>query len=301
MGLVRCALTVPYNAQVDEELLEAVAEATGKEFSRYGSGGFGTEVLATLYSSESGEQIIEATAVEVPAKAVLIRAEDAEAAVAIRQVVGDRLGGWDEHMIRAQIDTRPGSDPQILVGLAMAVGGAPISQESHDLLQRAATSRDKNVRGMAEYALRVAADLQDVPMVRKEQEREVAEVLRPARPVDGDEDWVTARPGVPGRQIPRPVTWLRATATIDAVMRRCSDDLDWFLEVVPYTYEIWQESIWITDDGRTAIHAIEHPALDAVYVAVHGGDTAVVVAVLTESGDLIPIDGPPASFRRTGP
>lgn len=75
----------------------------------------------------------------------------------------------------------------------MAVGGAPISQESHDLLRRAAASRDKNVRGMAEYALRVAVDLQDVPMVRKEQEREVAEALRPAAltesgdltPIDG--------------------------------------------------------------------------------------------------------------------
>jgi hypothetical protein len=76
MILIRCALAVPYDAQVDEELLEAVAEATGKKFFRYGGGGFGPEVLATLYSSESGEQIIEATAVEVPAKAVLIRAKD---------------------------------------------------------------------------------------------------------------------------------------------------------------------------------------------------------------------------------
>jgi hypothetical protein len=34
----------------------AVAEATGKKFFLYGSGGFGIEVLATLYSSASGER-----------------------------------------------------------------------------------------------------------------------------------------------------------------------------------------------------------------------------------------------------
>jgi hypothetical protein len=301
MGLVRCALVVPYDADVDEELLEAVAAATGKRFSRYGSGGFGVEVLATLYSSEAGEQIIEATAVEVPTKAVLIRAEGVEAAVAIRQVVGDRLGGWDEHMIRARIDARPGGDPRMLVGLAMAAGGAPISPESRDLLSRAAASRDRNVRGLAEYALRVAADLQDVPMVRKEEERGLPEALRPAGPVDGDEDWVTARPGVPARQIPRPVAWLRGTADIIAVMIECGDDLDWFHEVCPRTDETFQEDIWITADGRTAVHAIEHPALDAPYAAVHGVDTAAVLAALTGSGDLVPIDGPPASLHLTAP
>lgn len=301
MGLVRCGLAVPYDARVDEELLDAVAEATGKEFSRYGSGGFGIEVLATLYSSEAGDQIIEATAIEVAAKAVLIRAGDADGAVAIRQVIGDRLGGWDEHMMRDQVDPQFGGDPRYLVGLAMAVGGAPITPESHDLLRRAAASRDESVRGMAEYALRVAAELRDVPMIMKEQAREIPEALRPAQPVDGDQDWVTARPGVAGRQIPRPVTWLRATAAIDAVLRQCGDDLDWFLEVVPRTHETWKETIWVTDDGRTAIHAIEHPALDAAHVAVHGADAAVVVAALDASGDLVPLDGPPTSLHHTSP
>lgn len=55
MNLVRCALAVPYDAQVNEELLEAVAEATGK--NSFGTAaGVGIEVLATLYSSESGER-----------------------------------------------------------------------------------------------------------------------------------------------------------------------------------------------------------------------------------------------------
>ncbi|GLY89631.1 hypothetical protein [Actinoallomurus iriomotensis] len=171
-------------------------------------------MLATLYSSESGEQIIEATAVEVPAKAVLIRAEDAEAAVAVRQRRADPGRACDGGRWSADLAGKPGPAP----------AGRRVSRQER-----------------ARY----------------------------------------------GR--------------VRLAISRCSDDPDWFLEVVPYTYETWQETIWITDDGRTAIHIIEHPALDAAHVAVHGADTAVVVAAFAETGDLARINGPPASLHRTGP
>ncbi|MGH3728133.1 MAG: hypothetical protein ACRDTU_05210 [Micromonosporaceae bacterium] len=140
---------------------------------------------------------------------MLIRTKEAEDAVAIRQLVGDRLGGWSEQMIRAQLEAHPDGDPEAMVALAMAAGGGPIQQESLDLLRRAADGGDAKASGLAAYALQVAVDLAEPPIIRREQEHDLAEVLRPERPVDGDEGWVTARVGVPGRAIPREVTWLR--------------------------------------------------------------------------------------------
>ncbi|MGH3658820.1 MAG: hypothetical protein ACRDUA_19365, partial [Micromonosporaceae bacterium] len=63
---------------------------------------------------------------------MLIRTKEAEDAVAIRQLVGDRLGGWSEQMIRAQLEAHPDGDPEAMVALAMAAGGGPIQQESLD-------------------------------------------------------------------------------------------------------------------------------------------------------------------------
>ncbi|WP_461007972.1 hypothetical protein [Streptomyces capparidis] len=261
---------------------------------------FGIEVLATLYSDETGDLLIEAQAVEVPVKAVLVRTAVPEDAVAIRQVVGDRLHGWSEQMIRAQIDAEPDGDSQLMVALAMAVGGGPIEQESLDLLQRATMVDDEKVRGLAEYALQVAADLAGPPIVRKVEERELADVLQPQARVDDGDDWVTARPGVSGRQIPRPVTWLRGSDASKAIAA-CSWDDDWFIEVAGDTRSDWYEDIWITEDGRTAIHKIEHPALDGVHIAVHGMDMTAVVAALGEAGDLEVLDAPPDCLPRTAP
>jgi hypothetical protein len=255
---------------------------------------FGTEVLATLYSDQAGDLLIQTQAVEVPVKAVLVRTSVPEDAIAIRQAVGDQLRGWSEQMIRAQLEAEPGGDPQVMVALAMATGAGPIEQESLDLLQHAAAVDDEKVRGLAEYALQVAADLADPPIVRKHKKPKLAEVLHPQAPADEGEgeDWVTARPGVRGRQIPRPVTWLRgsdASKAIDA----CSWDDDWFIEVAGDTRSDWDEEIWITEDERTAIHRIEHPALDGAHIAVHGRGTAAVVTALGEAGDLEVLDTPP--------
>ncbi|AZM46314.1 hypothetical protein DMB38_11225 [Streptomyces sp. WAC 06738] len=300
MARVRCALVVPHDAHVDEELLQAVAMASGKEFSVDASGMFGIEVLATLYSDEAGDLLIEAQAVEVPVKAVLVRTAVPEDAVAIRQVVGDRLHGWSEQMIRARIEAEPDGDPQLMVALAMAVGGGSIEQESLSLLQRAAVVDDEKVRGLAAYALQVAADLADPPIVRKEEERELADVLRPRAPVDDGDDWVTARPGISGRQIPRPVTWLRGADASKAITE-CSWDDDWLMEVAGDTRSDWYEDIWITENQRTAIHKIEHPALGGVHIAVHGMDTTAIVAALGMKGDLEVLDTPPDCLPRTAP
>jgi hypothetical protein len=298
MGKVRCALAVRYDAGIDEDLLRAVAEETGREFSPYGSGMFGTEVLATLYSDASGGLLIEAEAIEVPVKAVLVWTEEAEHAVAVRQVVGDRLRGWSEQMIRGQIESEPDGDPQVMVALAMATGGGPMQRESVDLLQRAAASDDERVCVTAEYALRVAADLQDPPVVKKEAVRELPEVLRSGTAVDGPERWVTARAGVGGRQIPRPVTWLRGPGASGAI-DTCSWDGNWHFEVAGQTTDDWYEDIWTAGDACTAVHVVEHPALGGVHIAVHGADVDAVVATLRATADLELLDAAPAELPRT--
>ncbi|KPC62878.1 hypothetical protein [Streptomyces chattanoogensis] len=304
MGMVRCALVVPSTAEVDDALLKAVADVSGKVFSRYGSGMFGTEVLATLYADRSGDLLIEARAVDVPVTAVLIRTGVLEDALAVRQMVGDQLRGWSEQMIRAQLEAEPDGDPQLMVALVMATGGGPVEPESLDLLQRAAAADDARVRDLAAYALQIAADLSDPPVVRKEQPSGLAEVLRPEVPVDGDEDWVTARPGSGARQIPRPVTWLHGPGAAEAV-HSCGWDGDWLIAVAGGPASGpgpgWSEEIWTTEDGRTAVHRVDHPALEGTHIAVHGTDTAAVTAALTDAGAVRILDAPPAGLPRTAP
>lgn len=298
---VRGALVVPYEAAVDEELLDAVEGESGKRFSWYGGGMFGTEVMAAVYSDAAGDLLIEARAVEVPVKAVLVRTAEVEDAVAIRQVVGDRLDGWSEQMVRSRIGSEVDGDPQLLVALAMAAGGALMERESRELLQRAAAVDAMEVRGLAEYARRIAAELAEAPFVWPEQGARVAEVLRPEGSAESGGGWVTARPGVAGRQIPRPVTWLCGPEASD-VVSECGADENWPIQVVGQASAVWLEEVWVTKDERTAIHAIEHPALGVGHIAVHGADVTGVVATLLSMDDgLETLDGPPEALPDTAP
>ncbi|MFC8800977.1 hypothetical protein ACFT2C_24870 [Promicromonospora sp. NPDC057138] len=294
--MVRGALVVLPDAEIDDDLLEMLADETGHRFVHEGTGGFGVELLATFYKDEAGNQLIEAKVIDAPVKAVLVRSGSVEAASKIRQAVGDHLGGWSEQMLRAQIEAGGlETDPGLLVALALSGGGGPLDDETVDLVNAATEHEDDAVAEWAAFAVRVWNDLQDSPIVIKDKVRELAPVLRPAGAVDGDEDWVTARPGVAGREIPRAAVWLRADDDAKRVFYTVTWDEDWMLEVVPLEGDDdggWEETIATTEDGQTAIHLVRHPAL-ADHVVVHGADAAGVVAALRTVGNVTVVDGPP--------
>lgn len=294
--MVRGALVVLPDAEIDDDLLEALADETGHRFVHEGTGGFGVELLATFYTDEAGNQLIEAKVIDAPVKAVLVRSGSVEAASKIRQAVGDHLGGWSEQMLRAQIEAGGlESDPGLLVALALSGGGGPLDDETVDLVNAATEHEDSDVAEWAAFAVRVANDLQDLPIMIKDKVRELAPVLRPAAPTDGDEPWITALPGVPGREIPGTAVWLRANGDGKRIFYTVTWDEDWMLEVVPLEGDDdggWEETIATTEDEQTAVHLVRHPAL-ADHVVVHGADATEAVVALRAAGDFVVIDGPP--------
>jgi hypothetical protein len=304
-GPYRCALVVRYEDQVDEALLSALAEATGLTFEYYGNGGFGGETLADVYAAESGRNLlIEAMADEIGAKAMFAWAESAERAVAIRAVVGEHFKVWSEQMLRAQLEEALTEGPWSLVAMMMAVGGAEPEPETADLLQRALGHGDGDVREAAEYARQVAGEIVHPPVVMREAPREKPTgVLAPERPVEGEKDWVTVRPGLPDRAVPRPVTWLRLATDDPDKAVVWANRADWFLDVIGRVTDVsgWEETIY-TMDEETALHIVRHPALGtAVHCAVHGTEAEATVTALHESlgGEIL--DGPPPALKHTAP
>ncbi|TDD81611.1 hypothetical protein E1293_18215 [Actinomadura darangshiensis] len=304
-GPYRCALLVRYEDEVDETLLAALAGATGLKFEYYGNGGFGGETLADVYADESGGNLlIEVMADEVGAKAMFVRAESAERAIAIRSVVGERYRVWTEQMLRAQLEESLTEAPMSLVAMMMAVGGATPEPETMALLQRALGHREGAVREAAEYARQVAGELVHEPVVMRDAPREKPTgVLAPVRPVEGDEDWVTVRPGLPDRAVPRPVTWLRLATDDPDKAVIWANRADWFLDVIGRVTDVsdWQETVY-TMDEETALHIVRHPALgSAVHCAVHGTEAEATAAALREAlgGEIL--DGPPPRLQQAAP
>ncbi|MEV4113794.1 hypothetical protein [Nonomuraea sp. NPDC049695] len=298
-----CALAVGKNDSVDDGLLAEVATRTGTTLTGIGHGGFGGGPVADVYADESrGLVLIEAADPDTGAKALLVRADSEERAVAARTVIGERYRVWTEQELRAQARQDLAGQPWILVPLVMAAGGAELEPGTAELLQEALRHENEDVRAAASYAEEVARELRHDPMVMgtAQDERELAEVMRPARPVYGEEDWVTVRPGVPGREVPRPVAWWQVPAGVTDPLPAFVYDHDWLIEVAPRMDDLFYEEIWIAEDGRTAIHAVSHAELAGRHLAVHGQDVETVTTALREAG-LLALDGPPAGLDRTAP
>ncbi|MFG2088309.1 MULTISPECIES: hypothetical protein [unclassified Spirillospora] len=294
------ALVVRPDAEVEDDLLDLLAEETGHRFTYHGSGGFGVELLATAYKDESGNLLIEAEALDAPVKAVVMHIGSVDEAVKIRQVVGDHLGGWSEQMLRAQLESNGlESNPGVLLALAMAGGGGSLDSETVDLINGAAEHEDEAIADWASYAIRVWNELREPPILMAEKEQEIPAVLRPAEEVDGEEGWVTARPGVPGRAIPRATTWLRVSGDGDALFHSVMQRFKWFFAVAGDTRSDWYEQITTSRDESTAIHLVRHPALPADHLVVHGDSTSDVIAEIRRKNDVHVLDGPPASLEQT--
>lgn len=303
-GPYRCALVIRYQDEVDDSLLDALTGATDLTFAYYGNGGFGGETLADVYADESGRNLlIEVTADEVGAKAVFVRAESADEAVAIRAVVGEHFQVWTEQTLRAQLEEALAEAPWTLVAMMMATGGAEPDPETVDLLQRALAHGDDDVREAAEYARTVAGELVHPPVVMREAAREKPTgVLAPARPVEGEEDWVTVRPGMPDRAVPRPVVWLRLAADDAEAPGVWAYTEDWNIAVIGRDTDGsgWKEAVYTTMDEETALHIVEHPALGAaVHAAVHGTRAGATAVALREALGGEVLDGPPSGLERT--
>ncbi|RKN08595.1 hypothetical protein [Streptomyces radicis] len=284
---------------MDEALLAALTAETGLTFLFIGNGGFGGGPVADVYACGTA-LLIETSDPDTGVKALLVRADSAERAAAVRDALAAALGTvWTERALRAQVEASlpEGADPG-LVALVMAVGGAEPEPGTAALLRRARRGLGREVREAARNAAAVAAELAHDPMVvTGPPEADLEEVLRPAEPVDGEEGWVTLRPGVQGRAVPRPVTWLRAPED-DGFVHGFTVDHDWLISVVGRLGEEWFEEIWTTPDGRTALHEVNHPELSCHHLAVHGADAATVARLLTEAG-ANPLDAPPRELPRT--
>lgn len=300
-GRYWCALVIRADDEVDDALLAAVSAATGLTFEEYGSGGFGGETLADVW--KAGDSLLmEVECDEVGVKAVFVRADTAERAGAIRSAVGEHMSAWSEQMLRAQLADSFAESPEALVALLMATGGARPDDETLDLLQRALEHENEEVRQLAEYASQVAAELGHPPVVMHEDEsrRELKEILRPARPVDGEQNWVTVRAGVPERTVPRPVTWLK-TSLDD------SDDVLWWVGDQFWVWSVsrdhddrtWQEDVYLSPRYDAALHVVWHEALGSVHLALHGEDVETMAAKLAEAFDAEVLPGAPPELPLT--
>jgi hypothetical protein len=301
-GPFRCALVVRSGDAVDDELLGELASRTGMTFHEAGNGGFGGGPVADVYVDESGDTVlIEAVDPDTGVKAFLVRAASADQAVAVRDVIGDRFAVWTEQTLRAQLADTLAEQPWTLVPLMMAVGGAEPEPATLELLDSGLRHEDEEVRAAAGHAEALAKELLDDPAVLPDVPvSELKPVLRPTRPVEGAEYWVTVRPGVPERAVPRPVTWLRLPAGVVDPLPDFTWDEDWFLEVASPTTDVFQEEIWTDENGRTALHDVTHHELAGRYFAVHGDDTETVTATLRQAGVQL-LDGPPEGLARTAP
>ncbi|WP_026415999.1 hypothetical protein [Actinomadura oligospora] len=300
-GRYWCALVIRLEDEVDDALLAAVGDATGLSFEQYGTGGFGGETLAEVW--KAGDNLLmEVLCDEVGVKAVLVRADTAEHAIAIRSAVGDHMSAWSEQMLRAQLVDSFAESPQALVALLMATGGARPDDETLDLLQRALDHENEEVRHFAEYAGLVAGELGHPPVVMHDDasERELEEILRPARPVEGDQEWVTVRAGEPGRTVPRPVTWLKTSLDdLDDVLWWVGDQF-WVMMISrDHIDRTWQEDIHLSPGYDTALHVVRHEALGSVHLALHGKDVEATVAQLTEEFGAEVLPEAPAALAST--
>ncbi|MCP2334802.1 hypothetical protein [Actinomadura rupiterrae] len=301
-GRYWCALVVKASSEVDDALLAAIADATDLTFEYYGNGGFGGETLADVYKADEN-LLMEVECDEVGVKALLIRADTTENAVAIRAVIGDSMSAWSEQMLRAQLEDTFAESPQALVALLMATGGAQPDEATLALLQRAAEHDRAEVRHYAEYAAQVAAELVHPPVVmhETEAERELDWALRPSSPVPGDERWVTVRAGVPERAVPRPVTWLKTPLEDDEPAGFWAYTANWNLAVLhDRENAAWREIIYTPRDGRTALHVVQHEALGpSVHLAVHGDLAEETAAKLAEDLNAEILSSAPDGLPRT--
>lgn len=293
--MIHCGLVIPPDAEIDSDALKALADETGHRFSYYGTGGFGTELLAELYRDEADNLLITADAIDAGVSAVRISTATTDEAIAIRQAVGDHFGAWSEQTLRAQAE-RDGveSAPFLLVALAMSNGAGPLEDATVDLINEAVDHEDEQIAGWAALAVRIWNELQNPPMIISAgEERPLAPVLRPADPVDGATGHITAIPGTaPGRTIPGSARWLRA-ADGNAVFHPAMADHDWSFAVAGAPGSDWNEEIAVTKDERTAIHLLQHSSLDTDYLVVHGDDLTTVVTQLSEAYEAVVLDAPP--------
>lgn len=301
-GPYRCALVVRSGDAVDDQLLAELTARTGLAFARIGNGGFGGGPVADVHADESGGNLlIDTVDPDTGTRAMLVRAVSSERAIAIRAVIGDRFQAWTEQTLRAQLEENIASQPWILVPMMMAVGGAEPEPETMRVLRQTLQHEDETVRSAAEHAEEIAKWLLEDPAVmRVVENQELVGVLRPAQPVDGEEDWVTVRPGSPGRAVPRPVTWLSFPGEPGDLLPAFLWNQDWELEVVGNTRDDFFEQIRVSEDGRTALHEVAHAELAGRYLAVHGQDAEATTTALREAG-AEPLDGPPAGLDRTAP
>ncbi|WP_344591116.1 hypothetical protein [Actinomadura vinacea] len=294
-GEVRCGLVVRPGAEVDDALLERL-----DGFAFIGNGGFGAEAVADVYGA-GDDLLIEAAIPELGVKTMMIWAGSVERAVALREIVGDHFQQvWTERILRDQVRGALPDGAWTLVAMMMALGGGPAERETLELLRECQEHADEGVREAADYAEKVAKELLNPPMVMREEPRgELAWALRPAAPVDGEQNWVTVRAGVPERAVPRPVIWLRVAAD-DAESWIWDTNLD--MRVL-FTREDspWSEAIYTSRDGRTAIHIVRHTALGHDVAAVHGDDALATAASLSKETNGELLDGPPDGWERTAP
>ncbi|HZX05494.1 hypothetical protein [Kribbella sp.] len=131
---------------LDNDLLAAIALATGSTFERIGHTGLG------LVFAAGTEQIIE---VECSgAKALFLRTRSRERSAAIIESIGRHTLTWTESVLRNQLVLE--TEPYGLVPLLMATGGAPPEPGTADLLRRAVEHPDAQVREAAGYAIRMS-------------------------------------------------------------------------------------------------------------------------------------------------
>jgi hypothetical protein len=296
-----CALAIRYDDEVDDALLARIAEATGVTFDHFGDGGFGGETLATVYSS-GDNLLIEVESDVAGAKAVFVRADSAERAAGIRDVVGASMPAWSEQMLRAQLEESLEGKHSALVALLMSTGGVKPEQETLDLLQRALDHDNAEVRQAAEYGQMIATELSHSPVVSREPEHVAVGILQPARPVTGKEGWVSVRAGTPDRAVPRPVTWLRTPFDDPEEVERWAWIADWDIREIHNQDDVaWYENIYTPMVERTALHVVRHEALGSVHIALHGEDVDGTASALVDDLGAEILDGPPAGWERTSP
>lgn len=129
---------------LDNDLLAAIALATGSTFEQIGRSELG------LVFAAGTEQIIE---VECDgAKALFVRTRSRARSAAIVESIDRHTLTWTESMLRNQLDLE--ADPSGLLPLLMATGGAPPEPATANLLRRAGEHPDAEVREAADYAIR---------------------------------------------------------------------------------------------------------------------------------------------------
>ncbi|MGW7685461.1 hypothetical protein ACWGID_32265 [Kribbella sp. NPDC054772] len=135
---------------LDNDLLAAIALATGTSFERVGTGDLGIVFAAGT------EQIIEVECADVRAKALFLRTRSPDRAALITEAVNRHTLTWTETMLANQVQHGLEADPYLLVPLLMATGGAVPQAATTDLLQRALEHPSEQVREAADYAIRMS-------------------------------------------------------------------------------------------------------------------------------------------------